>query len=103
MDVAARGHDELARRLVERYVAASGDGGVPALMPYHVTQRALVRAKIAMIRRQALSAGQLLQREHGESELNRYLGLALDEHRRAAARMDLLSSTPHDGEVRLVH
>lgn len=86
MDLAARDRGELAARLVERYVAITGDDVLPELLPYHVTQRALVRAKVAMIRRRAV-ADRVVEREVVETELNHYLGLALDEQRRRSAQV----------------
>lgn len=85
MDLSARDHADLAARLVERYVAVSGDDELPELLPYHVTQRALVRAKVAMIGRRAV-AERVIERDGVETALNHYLGLALDEQRRTVAQ-----------------
>lgn len=46
MEVSGLGHERIANRLVSRYVAATGDTVVPALVPYHACHRAIVRGKV---------------------------------------------------------
>lgn len=46
MDLAALGHGALATDLVERYVAATGDGGVYGLIDFYIGYRAMVRLKV---------------------------------------------------------
>lgn len=54
MDLEAHGHPELAEELVTSYTAAGGDAGPPQLLRFYALERALVRAKVALVR-----AGQL--------------------------------------------
>lgn len=64
MDLACRGRPDLAARLLNRYLQASGDyAGLPAL-PYYRIQRALVRCKVGLLR------------QGGEQAAQAYLALA---------------------------
>lgn len=47
MDLDFHGRPELARRLINRYVDASGDGRLPELLDFYKCYRAYVRGKIA--------------------------------------------------------
>lgn len=49
MDLRYRGAPALARAFVDAYVARSGDGDLPALLPWLCSYRAMVRAKVAAI------------------------------------------------------
>ena len=75
MDLMRLGRDELARRLLDRYLQLTGDfGGLPLLRLYEV-YRAMVRAKVAAIHasERNLSAA---EREHIVAGLRRYLRVA---------------------------
>ncbi len=50
MDLAAHGRSELRHALLETWTAASGDYAAVALLPYYERYRALVRAKVAVLR-----------------------------------------------------
>lgn len=50
MDLEDRGRPDLAHRLLNSYVEATGDYGLLELLPFYVVYRALVRAKVAGIR-----------------------------------------------------
>jgi aminoglycoside phosphotransferase family enzyme/predicted kinase len=75
MDLSRMGRDDLARRLLDRYLRHTGDyDGLPLLRLYEV-YRAMVRAKVAAIRtgeRDLSAAG----RELVVAELRRYLRVA---------------------------
>ena len=75
MDLARLGRDDLARRLLDRYLQLTGDyDGLPLLRLYEV-YRAMVRAKVAAIHagERNLSAD---EREQIVAELRRYLRVA---------------------------
>ncbi len=50
LDLAARGAGDLGDQLIEAYRAAGGDAGDPALISFYAAYRALVRAKVALLR-----------------------------------------------------
>ena len=50
MDLAHRGLDRQARRFLNLYLQRTGDYGGLALLPYYLVYRALVRAKVAILR-----------------------------------------------------
>lgn len=74
MDLADRGHPELARHFLNRYLEITGDyAGLPVL-PYYLCYRAMVRAKVTWLR---------IQQHPGEeeeetlwTELKEYIALA---------------------------
>lgn len=75
MDLAALGHGALATDLVERYVAATGDGGVYGLIDFYIGYRAMVRLKVCTQRvLQLETLGQAFDRL--EAEMAVYLDLA---------------------------
>ncbi len=50
MDLANHGHPDLANRLLNEYLSYTGDFGSLGVLPYYLTYRAMVRAKVAAIR-----------------------------------------------------
>lgn len=77
MDLRSRGKPGWSWRLIDRYLAATGDfGGLP-LLRYYVAYRALVRAKVDLIRARQLSHGDprqpadplLLEKGHAHLQL----------------------------------
>ncbi|HEY5791078.1 MAG TPA: phosphotransferase, partial [Gammaproteobacteria bacterium] len=68
MDLAEHGADAFAARLLDGYLARSGDYGLLAVLPFYLVYRALVRAKVAAIR--------LGQGGADAGELHAYLALA---------------------------
>ena len=73
MDLHAHGLPALAHRLVNGYLQACGDYDGVRLLRYHLVYRALVRAKVALMRAAQLSA-QHAERERASAR--HYLGLA---------------------------
>ena len=61
-DLAARGGERFGRALVAAYRAAGGDAGPDALIAFYAAYRALVRAKVALVRASQLEPGGA---EHG--------------------------------------
>jgi aminoglycoside phosphotransferase family enzyme/predicted kinase len=55
-DLIARGHDRLGRVLVDAYRHAGGDPGDDSLIAFYACHRALVRAKVALVRADQLPA-----------------------------------------------
>ncbi len=56
-DLAARGEERLAEVLVDAYREAGGDLGEDSLIAFYAAQRALVRAKVGLVRAGQLPAG----------------------------------------------
>ena len=52
MDLQERGHDDLALRLLNRWLETGGDHGALPLLPWYLAYRALVRAKVTALRLQ---------------------------------------------------
>lgn len=75
MDFEDRGRPDLARRLLNAYLERTGDYEGVGVLPFYLTYRAMVRAKVASIRsRQADVGGD--ERERLTAECRGYLGLA---------------------------
>ena len=70
MDLRAHGRTDLAYELLNRYLEASGDYGGADVLPFYLVYRALVRAKVAAIKRAQSAAD-----DHGTE---RYLAAALE-------------------------
>ncbi|MBM4208241.1 MAG: aminoglycoside phosphotransferase [Gammaproteobacteria bacterium] len=73
MDLIRYGYDRLAYRLLNQYLQLTGDYESVALLPYYLVYRALVRAKVGILRLQQCT-------ETGKQEIqenfSRYLNLA---------------------------
>lgn len=74
MDLRRFGREDLAYRLLVRYLEASGDYEAVALLRYYEVYRALVRAKVAALRRHELRGA---ARTRLDGELRAYVQLAL--------------------------
>ncbi|MFO1351683.1 MAG: AAA family ATPase [Gammaproteobacteria bacterium] len=76
MDLHDRGHAALARRFLDRYLSHTGDYAGLAVLPYYLVYRALIRAKIDLLR---LGQGTLSARQVDASwrEYHDYIDLAL--------------------------
>lgn len=74
MDLQARGRADLAWRLLNAYLERTGDYAGLQRLPYDLVYRALVRAKVAALRRGQLSGA---AREAAGEDLRRYLRLAV--------------------------
>jgi len=67
MDLEDRGYRNYAFRFLNGYLQQSGDYEGLELLRYYLTYRALVRAKVAMLRKQQAGSGrQLVQAAHAE-------------------------------------
>ena len=65
MDLAARGGEQFAQALVRAYRGAGGDPGADALIAFYAAHRALVRAKVALLRaKQEAPSSAVRGREH---------------------------------------
>jgi aminoglycoside phosphotransferase family enzyme/predicted kinase len=75
MDLEDRGRPDLAHRFLNGYLEATGDYGLLVPLPFYLTYRAMVRAKVAGIR---LGQGNLSPEEaaHVQEEFGSYLDLA---------------------------
>ncbi len=74
-DLAARGGERFAAHLVEAYRAAGGDPGPDALIAFYSAYRALVRAKVALVRAAQLP-GQSAEHGHQSAHARDLIGLA---------------------------
>jgi aminoglycoside phosphotransferase family enzyme/predicted kinase len=76
MDVARLAGMEVADHLIEEFVARSGDAGCRYLLPFFAVYRAMVRAKVAVLR---LGQTSLSQSERSDyiAELSSYFNVAL--------------------------
>ncbi|GMQ96550.1 MAG: bifunctional aminoglycoside phosphotransferase/ATP-binding protein [Gammaproteobacteria bacterium] len=81
MDLSDRGHPELADRFLNTYLHWTGDYTGLTVLPYYLAYRAMVRAKVAMLR---LSEGGLSKVAQAElsSEFHAYLKFANDTTRK---------------------
>ena len=75
MDLEDRGRPDFARRALNRYLEITGDYRGLGVLPYYLTYRALVRAKVCDIRRRQKGVNSQEQRRLME-ELQRYVRLA---------------------------
>lgn len=90
MDLACRGRPDLAARLLNRYLEDTGDYQGLAVLPYYRVHRALVRAKV-MLLRAGQSDAQAKVRALSRAECLRYLDFGLR------------SARPGQGAVLLTH
>lgn len=75
MDLQARGRDDYAWRFLDAYLQHSGDYAALPLLPWYLSYRAMVRAKVAAIR--ATQAGiDAVLRQQAEDDTAAYLTLA---------------------------
>ncbi len=98
MDLRRRGHAEFAYPLLNRYLERSGDYAGMRLLRFYEVYRALVRAKIAMIRRDAASGA---ARAAAQRELEAYLGLAQARAAGTRAALVLMHGLSGSGKTRL--
>jgi uncharacterized protein len=91
MDLCHRGHDDLAWRVLNRYLEHTGDYGGLAALAYYMVYRALVRAKVAALR---------AHQEGGEfGECRRYLELALRLAQPPAPALVLMQGVSGSGKT----
>ncbi len=75
MDLQARGRSDYAWRFLDAYLQHTGDYAALPLLPWYLSYRAMVRAKVAAIRA-AQASGDATLRRHSEEEVAAYLRLA---------------------------
>ncbi|OGA18289.1 MAG: hypothetical protein A3H32_12800 [Betaproteobacteria bacterium RIFCSPLOWO2_02_FULL_63_19] len=75
MDLRHRDHPELACRFLNAYLEFTGDYSGLVVLPFYLTYRAMVRAKIALIR-SAQPNVRAQEIRAGRTEYGRYIGLA---------------------------
>jgi aminoglycoside phosphotransferase family enzyme/predicted kinase len=76
MDLQRMGQPGLAHRLLSEWLDASGDVSAPAVLPFFAVYLALVRAKVAAIRRAQLPPGEAAEQAACQAEVQQYLRLA---------------------------
>ncbi|TVS12259.1 MAG: hypothetical protein EA419_05545 [Wenzhouxiangella sp.] len=74
MDLRDRGAERLSWRLLDRYLARTGDYGGLDLLAFYTVYRAMVRAKVAAL--SLADAADEAQRQHLAGEVDNYLALA---------------------------
>src|SRR5262249_42372184 len=77
MDLQAHARRDLAFGFLDAYLEASGDYAGVALLPFFVVYRALVRAKVNLIRA-TQSGTPAAERRHARAAYLRYIGLAAE-------------------------
>ncbi|WP_288049610.1 AAA family ATPase [Nocardia sp.] len=91
MDLEYRGHAELSTRLLDDYQRATEDTAPTSLRSHYIAYRALVRAKVDVIR---FGQGE----EAARDRVHRHLLLALRHLERAAVRLVLIGGLPGTGK-----
>ncbi|MFI6778153.1 AAA family ATPase [Nocardia sp. NPDC050412] len=91
MDLEFRGHTELGERLLDDYQRITEDPAPASLRDHYVAYRALVRAKVDVIR---FGQGESTARDR----MHRHLWLALRHLERAAVRLVLVGGSPGTGK-----
>jgi len=76
MDLQRMGQSGLAHLLLTEWLDASGDVSAPAVLPFFAVYLALVRAKVAAIRRAQLSPDAAAEQAECDAEVRQYLLLA---------------------------
>ena len=100
MDLQAHGLARLAHRFVNAFVERSGDRGGLRVLRYYTVHRALVRAKVAALRRDQLGAhASEAERHDAEMALRRYLDVALAATRHAAPALMLTHGLSGSGKT----
>jgi aminoglycoside phosphotransferase family enzyme/predicted kinase len=97
MDLEDRGRPDLAYRFLNGYIEATGDYGLLGLLPFYLTYRATVRAKVAGIR---LEQSHLLPEEvqHVREEFGSYLDLATRYTRPSPPRLFITHGVSGSGK-----
>ena len=76
MNLQRLGQAGLAHVLISEWIDASGDVTAPAVLPFFAVYLALVRAKVAAIRRTQLTPADAVGRDACDAEIGQYLTLA---------------------------
>ena len=98
MDLEDRGRPDLAHRFLNGYLEATGDYGLLGLLPFYLTYRALVRAKVAGIR---LGQSDLppAEAEHARQAFGSYLDLATRYTRPSRPRLLITHGVSGSGKT----
>ncbi|OZG29546.1 hypothetical protein BH683_008890 [Williamsia sp. 1138] len=92
MDIEYHGHQGLARRFVRAYTHAAGDDAPSTLVDHYIAYRALVRAKVELIRvTQGVSSA--------HDSAHRHLRLAHEHLLRGRVRLGLVGGLPGTGKT----
>jgi len=86
MDLDDRGQTQFANRFLNAYLQDSGDYGGLGVLRYYLVYRAMVRAKVAILRRQQTAAGSTGHDQAG-ADYRQYIKLALAYTRQDRAVM----------------
>lgn len=97
MDLAQRHYPDLAYAFLNAYLEASGDYGGVRVLHYYLAYRALVRAKIALIRMQGAGAD---QRPRHARQCDDYIHHALDWTQRRRPGLVLMQGLAGSGKTR---
>jgi len=97
MDLDFHRRSDLGARLVERYVALSGDRELPVLLPFYAAYRAYVRGKVASLK-SAESEVEPAERERARREAARRFALALRYTRAYAPRLVVVAGLSGTGK-----
>ncbi len=92
MDIEYHGHRGLSRDFVNAYMQACGDDAPPTLVDHYIAYRALVRAKVELIR-----VAQGVSSAHDSA--HRHLGLAHEHLMRGRVRLGLVGGLPGTGKT----
>jgi predicted kinase len=98
MDLEDRGRPDLAHRCLNGYVEVTGDYGLLVPLPFYLTYRAMVRAKVAAIR---LGQSGLSSREaeHVRQAFSSYLDLAVRYTRSSQPRLFITHGVSGSGKT----
>ena len=95
MDLQDRGHADLAHRLLDAYLERTGDYAGLEVLPFYLTYRALVRAKVALLRAEQQGKGAGGSRE----EARGYLALAAKYAERPQPALIITSGLSGSGKT----
>lgn len=97
MDLEDRGRPDFAMRFLDGYLSHSGDYAGLEVLPFYLVYRALVRAKVAMLRLGQLSAGK--ECSAAVAECSEYLNLARQYSRPAHPRLSITHGVSGSGKT----
>jgi aminoglycoside phosphotransferase family enzyme/predicted kinase len=98
MDLDRHGYAGLRARFLDRYLEASGDHGMLAVLRFYEVYRAMVRAKISLLRR-AQSQGDPAAARAAEAQFESCLRVAERRARRAPPRLLLMHGPSGSGKT----
>ena len=105
MDFADHDHADFASRFLNRYLQTTGDYGGISLLPYYLVYRALVRAKVSLlrVRQESMQKPAHAARDQDATnphflECNKYIQLASHYARKQAPHLIILHGLPGSGK-----